>query len=75
MKFPAEDILVGGKKYWCSTGQHKIDDEVVMKIELNEVRQVNYVFVSWAYAPGKVAVHVSTDGENFHLFRDFEEAA
>ncbi len=74
-KYPASDTLEGGKKYWCSTGKHNAEDVVTFQIDLPELRQVHYLFVTWAYAPGKVAVMVTSDGENYSMYSDFQEAA
>ena len=47
--------------YWCSTGSHEIDEEVIYEVTFHKIERVHGMNMIFAYAPGKYKVEYTID--------------
>ena len=64
-KYDGNNILFNDE-FWCSTGNHGIDEEVNLDITLDKERILNSLWIYWAFAPGEFRLRYSYDNKEYY---------
>ena len=64
-KYDGNNILLKDE-FWCSTGNHGIDEEVNLDITLDKERILNSLWIYWAFAPGEFRLRYSYDNKEYY---------
>jgi len=63
-RFGPENVL-NKVNFWCSSGDHSLDDEVHFNLEFETSYRVYGMWIHWAFAPGVFKIRFSNDKINW----------
>lgn len=75
--YEAKSIITsedGEDNFWCSTGLHKINEEVKFNLEITENFRISALSIYWIFAPLEYKIKYTNDRINwFDLFEGFKK--